>query len=210
MNKAHKIAEREQLERFRDAWSHRSAISSIDDGDHDGPDVEGVLATGRRFGLEIVGFKDPVQAERETFLHDRLHPDLERAAGPHGTQMNFCLMVEDRGFDRLGSRRERRKLVDRLLAFAIASKGTHGIVHTAADLESQGFDGLSSVAVLPSNAVHLSIGQTTQDRGWTSVQKRIAEKDAKIGAYREKLGPMAEQWLLIVAGTSLADTTTRA
>jgi len=66
MNKAHKEQERAFVERFLAARDGRATIATFEQGE--APDVVGVLASGKPFGLEVVTVTDERLAEGGSLL----------------------------------------------------------------------------------------------------------------------------------------------
>ena len=201
MSKAHKINECKLGRRFRAAWRGQPGIVSL----HlfEGPDLLGLLTSGRRVGIEVVTLTDTVLAHGRELSEEKLSDELREAARSAGFDVIFSLHLDEHEAIRLQDKTMRKRLITDLVAFAQDAPGGQSFA-SSERLEALGIEGIDCIGVDPGSGEgpDVIIARHARGRGWTDVRQRIAEKDEKIGTYRERIGAAPELWLLLETGFS--------
>lgn len=204
MSLAKKTDEQELVDRFVAAWSGRAEIASIEPSES--PDFEGMLATGQRFGIEMVTITEPTLAKGHSDIHKRFVPELEEACRKRSVGATFAVHFEEWDAERLADPGHRRKLVDGIADF-VRDVRSHPNTMGRRRLEALGIEGLDALTFWEEDVgdFAISVGRVARGRGVNELQACITKKDKKAATYRAKLGRDAGLWLLVVAGTSFAD-----
>jgi hypothetical protein len=195
-----KAKEQRVVERFLAGWSGRDTIASIDPCE--APDFDGTLLDGSRFGLELVSLTDETLAQGRAFIDDNFTDELEEAARAAGLDVIFAVHFADYQAVALTDR-VRQRLIAGLIAFAEQANGEERVADSD-ELERLGIEGVDDVLLNPAGGEGASVVvmRHARGRGWTDVQQRIAEKDLKVPAYRERIGRGSQLWLLLEGGSS--------
>ncbi len=202
-NPLHKPEEERLLALFRRVWVGREEIA--DAKVLDGPDVQGTLVDGRRFGMEIVTLTEEKRKASDDALRDWFAPELEAACAAAGISASFVVGVYDGLATRFVEKAHRAHMVPLLVELARQAGGRPLDLDEEA-LEAQGIDDLSYLYIEPSpEGFDFYFTRSGWLPGSDFVRERIALKDKRAGKYRAALGDDAPAlWLLLVAARTLA------
>ncbi len=200
-----KADERDWVNHFVRAWRGRGAIESIDHQDREAPDFVGALTNGNPFGLEIVSLTDADVAKIISVI-ERFKDELREGTRASTTPASFRINIGEDGVAQLHDRSHRRILIARLLRFARRFPRRPREMYRR-KLEGRGISGIDRLAVYPMVAGEVDVGIGRSVLGQPAlVYERIAEKGRKANAYRQRLAPGAEMWLLVVGGETIANS----
>jgi hypothetical protein len=207
MNPLHKAEEENLLALFRRMWSSAGEIASAEISDR--PDVRGMLASGRPFGMEIATLTEDGRAQSDEALKGSFTRELASACTAAGLYAAFSLGLGDWQANRLVDKEHRARVVALLVQLTKEAGGRRLDLDEDA-LEARGIDDLNGVGINPAcEGFEIYFGRS----GWLPrsefVRERIARKDERASGYRAAIGAGADLWLLLVVGLTLSGSVVR-
>jgi hypothetical protein len=208
MNPLHKTEEEKLLALFRRVWGSAGEIASAEIGDR--PDVRGMLASGRPFGMEIATLTEDGRAQSDEALKGSFARELAAACAAAGLHATFSLGVGDWQANRLVDKEHRARVVALLVQLTREAGGRRLDLQERA-LDRRQIDAFNGVTIEPVlEGFEVWFGRSSWGLpGPDFVRERIARKDERAETYRETIGADADLWLLLVVGTTLAASVIR-